>query len=244
MSGHSKWATTKRRKSAVDARRSDLFTKLGNLISVAARQGGDPAMNFSLRMAIDKARSFNMPKENIERAIKRGLGEGGGAALEEVIYEGFGPGKTAMMIECLTDNRNRTASEIKHLLEKHGGTFAGPGSVAWMFEKKGCLSAFAKATADKLQINNLEELELRLIDFGIEDIEIIDDEVVIYTKPEELQKTKENLEKAGVEVSSASIEYVAKEKKEISEEAAAGLEALINELDEHNDVKEYYLNIK
>jgi len=147
MSGHSKWATTKHKKEAIDKKRGALFTKLGNAITIAARQGSDLETNFSLRLAIDRAKAANMPKENIERAIKRGAGEIEGAQLEEIIYEGFGPGKISIIIETLTDNKNRTVSEIKHILDKSGGTMAGQGSVMWMFERN-------KSAKDKFVAKN------------------------------------------------------------------------------------------
>ena len=137
MSGHSKWATTKRQKAVTDAKRGAIFTKIGNIITISAREkGGDPAVNFSLRIAIEKAKQANMPKENIERAIKRGTGEGGGATIEEIYYEGIGPANTQFIVKCLTDNRNRSASTVRHLFSKYGGSM---GSVAWNFEKKGVI---------------------------------------------------------------------------------------------------------
>ncbi len=151
MSGHSKWSKIKHKKGAADAKRGAVFTKLGNAVTLAARQGGgDPEMNFSLRLAIDKAKAGNVPKENIDRAIKRGTGELGGANLEEIIYEGFGPNNIPIIIQTLTDNRNRTVAEIKHILEKSGGTMAGPNSVSWMFEKNNENSFVAK---QKIEVN-------------------------------------------------------------------------------------------
>jgi len=137
MSGHSKWATTKHKKALVDAKRSASFTKLANVVTIAARNGGDPTMNFQLRLAIDRAKAASMPKENIDRAIKRGTGELGGAAIEEIIYEGYGPGGTAILIQCLTDNRLRTVGNVRAAFNKSGGSLAEAGSVAYLFEKKG-----------------------------------------------------------------------------------------------------------
>lgn len=243
MSGHSKWATTKRRKGAVDQKRSNVFTKLTNGITVAARKGGsDPAMNFSLRLAIDRAKEANMPKENIERAIKRGSGELAGEYLEEVAYEGFGPGKIAIIIECLTPNKNRTVSEIKHILEKHGGALAGPGAVAWMFEKKGVITI-----NKKLLTINKDALELKIIDVGVDDIEEDEEEIVVYTKPENLEKVKENLDKEavdwGIKIESANQELVAREKVEVADEINEKLNALFEELEEQQEVSEYYTNL-
>ena len=154
MSGHSKWANIKRTKGAADAKRSSLFTKLARVITVAARdKGGDPEMNFSLRLAIEKAKAANMPKENIERAIKRGTGEiKGEAAIEELIYEGFGPGGIAIIIKCLTDNRSRTAAQMKHILTSHGGSLGSPNSVMWQFEQKGVI----RISNEKLAGKNLD----------------------------------------------------------------------------------------
>jgi len=235
MSGHSKWATTKRKKFAVDAKRSSVFTKLANNVTVAARHGGgDPEMNFRLRLAIERAKAASMPKENIERAIKRGLGELDGQHLEEVVYEGYGPGQVAILVECLTDNRNRTHGEIKKIFESFGGTLAGQGSVAWQFEKKGVIViADAKPT---------EEVELKIIDAGADDFNLTVEEMVVYTKPEDLQKVKENLEKEKFKIEAANLEYVAKEKINLTEEEEEALAKLIEALEEQNEVNEYYLN--
>jgi len=244
MSGHSKWSKIKHKKGAADSKKGAVFTKLGNAITVAAKAGGgDADMNFNLRLAMDKAKQANMPKENIERAIKRGTGELSGQSPEETTYEGFAAGKIPIIIECLTDNKNRTVSEIKHILEKNSGAMAGPGSVMWQFEKKGCLSASAKAMADKLRVNNNEDLELKLIDFNIEDIQINNDEVIIYTKPEQLQQVKQNLENQGIKIESTGIEFVAKEKIEVSNEQGEKISKLFEELDEQQDVSNYYTNI-
>ena len=242
MSGHSKWSKIKHKKGAADAKRGAIFTKLGNAITVAAKSGGgDPDMNFSLRIAIDKAKSSNMPKENIERAVKRGSGEGG--PLEEVIYEGFLPGqsedgqKISILIECLTDNTNRTLTEIKTILEKNGGTLAGVGAVSWAFEKMGVI---------KIQEKIIDELELQLIEAGAEDIDSSnnsDDEIIIYTKADELQKVKENLDQAEIKVDSAELEFVAKDKLEISDEAGEKLENIFDLLDENDDVVNFFTNI-
>lgn len=243
MSGHSKWTQIKHKKGTADQKRGNLFTKLGNAITVAARQaGGDVEVNFSLRLAVDKAKAFNMPKENIERAIKRGTGELAGEKLEEVTYEGFGPGKVALVIECLTPNKNRTVSEIKHILEKQGGTLAGPGAVRWMFEKRGVI------TINKKQLTiNKDEVELKLIDAGADDIEEGEEEIVLYAKSENLQKVKENLEKEAegwdIEINSAGLELVAKEKIEVTDEINEKLEKLFEELDEHQEVSSYYTNL-
>jgi len=230
MSGHSKWATTKRAKAVVDAKRSSLFTKLSKNIAVAARAGTDPDTNFKLRMVIDKARVFNMPKDNIERAIKRGSGEGGGQ-IESFLYEGFGPGGAALIIEVLTDNKNRTVSNLKHILSKHGGSFANEGSVRWMFDTKGQI--FLKQ--DKLS----EDQELKIIEAGAEDI-IVEDNVKIITFFDALEKVKNSLQAQGFIVDSSEIVYLAKDKVRV--EDPEQLIKLLDDLDDDDDVNNIYTN--
>ncbi|MFA6255225.1 MAG: YebC/PmpR family DNA-binding transcriptional regulator [Patescibacteria group bacterium] len=233
MSGHSKWATTKRQKGAADVKRGAIFTKLGNAITVAAKLGGgDPESNFRLRLAIDLAKSANIPKDNIERAIKRGTGELGGGIIESITYEGFGPFGTAFIIEALTDNRNRSSSSIKHTLTKYGGSLGVSGSVGWLFEQKGVLRI--------KKIN--DELELELIDVGLQDFAIEEDGVTIYTAPTDLKKVKDFLEKKEIAVEYAEIEQVAKEKKQLSPEEKEKLEKLYAELEDNEDVNNYYTN--
>ncbi|NUM25923.1 MAG: YebC/PmpR family DNA-binding transcriptional regulator [Candidatus Buchananbacteria bacterium] len=234
MSGHSKWHQIHRQKGVADAKRGAIFTKLGNNITVAAKLGGgDPDSNFRLRLAIDQAKAANMPKDNIERAIKRGTGElNDGKKIETVNYEGYGPDATAFIIEALTDNRNRTSSNIKHILNKAGGLLAGPNSVAWMFEQKGVI-----------RIKNLaEDLELPLIDAGAQDIVKEDGGVTIYTDPSSLKKVKELLEQHGVEIDYAETEQVAKDKKAVSEEQKEKIQKLFDDLDNDEDVSNYYTN--
>jgi YebC/PmpR family DNA-binding regulatory protein len=248
MSGHSKWSKIRHKKGAADAKRGAIFTKLGNAITVAAKTGGgDPDMNFSLRLAIDKAKGSNMPKENIERAIKRGTGEGGGGPLDEVLYEGFLPAgrqvcpgqsldgqKISILIECLTDNKNRTVAEIKTILEKNGGSLAGPGAVSWAFEKKGVIVINKKLD---------DQLELQLIEAGAEDIDSDENEIIIYTKADELQKVQDNIKNAGIEIDSAELSYIAKDKLEISDEVGEKIEKVFDLLDENEDVVKNYTNI-
>lgn len=239
MSGHSKWSKIKHKKGAADAKKGVIFTKLGNAITIAAKQGGDdPETNFSLRLAMDKAKQANMPKDNIERAIKRGMGELGGGQLEEVVYEGFlsgGSDKIPIIIQGLTDNKNRAVSEIKNILEKSGGSLAGQGSVMWQFEKRGVINF------GEIKLDN--ELELKLIDAGAQDIEENNEEIIIYTKAEDLQKVKENLDKQNIEVKSAELQFVAKEKIDISDEVGEKIQKLFEQLDENDDVTNYYTNI-
>jgi len=241
MSGHSKWATTKRAKFATDAKRAAIFTKLARVVTVAAREkGGDPATNFSLRLAIEKAKAANMPKENIDRAIKRGTGEIKGETIEELTYEGFGPGGTALIIKCLSNNKNRTASQIKHILTSNGGSLGSPNSVLWQFELKGVI----RIENEKLAEKNLEELELQIIDTGAQDIAKEEDSLIIYTKPEDLQKISTSLKTLGLEADYAEIEYVAKERITISEELKEKNQKLFEALDEEEDVDNYYTNLK
>jgi YebC/PmpR family DNA-binding regulatory protein len=237
MSGHSKWATTKRAKAIVDAKRGAAFTKIGNIISIAARKGGDPTTNFSLRMAIEKARGVNMPKENIERAIKRGTGEGGGAAIEEIIYEGIGPAKSQFIVKTLTDNKNRSAAVIRHLFTDAGGAF---GSVGWNFSQKGVI----RIMNDELRIKNLlnEEFELELIDQGVQDINKEEEGWTVYTETGDLQKVKQYLEAKGIVTESADIEYIAKETAVVTGEDKEKVEKFIEALEDNEDVSDYYTN--
>jgi YebC/PmpR family DNA-binding regulatory protein len=241
MSGHSKWATTKRAKAVTDAKRANMFTKLGRAITVTAREkGGDPAANFTLRLAIERARAANMPKENIERAIKRGTGEIKGEIIEELMYEGFGPGGTTIIIKCLSDNKNRTASDIKHALNAHGGSLAGKNAVMWQYELKGVI----RIINEKLAGKNLDELELQIIDLGAQEIIREEDSWLIYTKLEDLQKVNKTLENIGLIPDYAEIEYVAKEKIAVSKEIEEKNEKLFEALDEMEDIDNYYTNIK
>ncbi len=239
MSGHSKWATTKRAKAIVDAKRGAAFTKIANLISIAARKGGDPTMNFALAQAIERGRSVNMPKDNIERAIKRGTGGEGGEVLEELLYEGFGPAQSQFVIKVVTDSRNRAASNIRHIFSKHGGSM---GSVVWNFEQKGVILVSEEVWNNaKL---DWDEFMLEAIDNGADDMKHEFEGVVIFTKPEDLMKTKHWLETKKLNTESAEIEYVAKEKLQLSEEDKTKVETFIDALEEDEDVSDYYSNIE
>ncbi|HEX9664440.1 MAG TPA: YebC/PmpR family DNA-binding transcriptional regulator [Patescibacteria group bacterium] len=237
MSGHSKWSKIKRQKGAADAKRSALFTKLGNAISLAAREmGGDLETNFKLRLAVDKARSANMPRENIDRAIKRGAGELAGDQIEEIIYEGYGPLGVAFVIEALTDNKNRTVGSVRHILAKHDGNLGG--STLWLFDRKGVIRIDpANLKMDK------DEFLLKAIDLGTEDVQEDEDSLIIYTDPGDLQKVKELLEKEGLEIEYAELEYVAKDQiKVVDETLKNSLQKIYVELDEDPDVSNYYTN--
>lgn len=239
MSGHSKWSTIKHQKEAKDQKRGSQFTKLGRAISIAARQGNsdDPDSNFALRLVIDKAKAANMPKENIRRAIDHGLGKGGeGGELKEVIYEGFGPQQSAIIVEAMTDNTNRTVSEIKKIFETRGGSLASPGSVSYMFKKVGQLLIE--------KVGNSEEAMLKLIDLGAEDVDDSSEEIKAYTLPEQLALFKDEVVKSGFKVSNMEITLkpiVLTQPKD--KEAVAKLMALIDALEDHDDVSRTWTNV-
>lgn len=238
MSGHSHWAGIKQRKGVNDAKRAGVFTKHGRLITIAAREGGGkPEMNFKLQMAIDRARYENMPKETIERAIKKGTGElKDGAEIEEIIYEGYGPGNVAMLIKTATDNRNRTGSEIRSLLTKAGGKPASEGGVKFMFKLVGSIVV---AVEDK----KADELELLAIEAGAEDMNLEEEIFVVYTRVEDLKTVKENLEKAGLKIEGAELVHVPVQKTQLVEDSKVEYEKLLEKLDEHEDVQEVYDNL-
>lgn len=236
MSGHSKWAQIKRQKGAADQKRGSLFTKLGHAISIAAREGGeDPESNFKLRLAMDRAKSFNMPKENMDRAIKRGTGEIAGVEISEVTYEAFGPGGVGLIIEIVTDNKNRALADVKNILSKHGGRLGTAGTVNWMFEKKGVV------IIPKKNIQNPDELELTLIDAGAEDIQENEDALTITTTLENVEKVKEVAEKNQLPVEYAGVDLVPKNKQAINE--PGGLEKvkkLVTALEDSEEVNDVY----
>jgi YebC/PmpR family DNA-binding regulatory protein len=240
MSGHSHAKTIKHDKEISDQKRGKLFSKLARMISVAAKEkGGDPETNASLRMAVEKAREINMPQENIERAVRRGTGEiEGGAQLEEVIFEGYGPSGIALIIEGITDNKNRTLAEIKQTLSQNGGKLVGEGAVKWMFERKGVITIIISPATDR------GELELRAIEAGAEDLYWHNNLLDVYTKTEELEKVKKNLEEMGLQIESASLDWVAKEMLEISAKDKEDCQKLFEALDESDSVQEIYSNLK
>lgn len=241
MSGHSRWSKLKHSKGAADIKKGAMFTKLGHLITIAAREGGgDPETNFKLRLGIDRAKKANLPKDNIDRAIKRGIGELAGEKIEEILYEAFGPGGSAIVIETLTDNKNRTVGSLRRIFNKYGGKLGEQNSVLWMFSRYGII----RIVDFRLKINELDELQLSLIDGGAEDIQIKHDEMEIYTKLEDLQKIKEVIEKQGIEVDYAEAEWFAKDLISISEQAQKKVDAIFKELDDEPDVNDYYTNIK
>ncbi len=236
MAGHSHWAQIKRKKAAQDAKRGQLFTKLIREIIVAVRQGGsgDPDMNPRLRAAIQAARAVNMPKENIERAIKKALGLEEGSQFEEAVFEGYGPGGVAILINAITDNRKRTVSEIRHLFSKYGGNLAEPGAVAWIFEQKGLIVVPRKEEEKVLEI---------AIENGAEDTKEYESEIEVVTAPQDFEKIKESLEKAGIEIISAKITMVPKNTVPITEEnSAQSLLKLMEALEDLDDVQQVYAN--
>lgn len=236
MSGHSKWATIKRAKGANDAKRGQLFTKIAGTISIAVKQGGSPDPNFNprLRLAIDKAKESNMPRESIERAIQRGSGGSGEASLEEAVYEGFGPGGTAIIVEAVTDKKQRTVAEVKNVFEKNGGSMGAQGSVAYMFDKVGEVVAHADGkSADEL-------LEIAL-ESGADDVENEANLAYFYTQPNSLMQVKSNLEESGLKIEEAEIVY--KPKTFVSSpENQSKVEGIVQKLEDLDDVQKVYTN--
>lgn len=231
MSGHSKWATTKRQKAVVDAKRGALFTKIGNQIAIAARAGTDPAMNPSLAMVLEKARLANMPKANIERAIAR-VADKSAAALIEETYEAYGPGGVGIIIEVATDNKNRTMPEVRHTLEKNGGRMADPGSVMFQFAREGVI--FVPQKNDELTMSALEA--------GAEDISEETDGTTIYTAAGDLAKVRSGLIDAGYTIESAELQYVATTNMPVDEANAEKLEKLLEAVDDLDDVTAVHTN--
>lgn len=236
MSGHSKWSTIKRAKGANDAKRGALFTKLSREIIQAARQGGgDPAMNFKLRLAVQRAKAANMPHDNIERAIAKATGAASEDNLDEITYEGYGPGGTAILVSALTDNRNRTVSEIRHQFSRAGGSLGESGSVAWQFEAKGIITV-------PVNSKDPEELALQAIDAGAEDVELQGDVVEVRTDPSSLEAVRKALESAGLEVENADFAMVPRVTVELDEKAAHQALRLIEALEDLEDVQRVYSN--
>ncbi len=236
MSGHSKWSTIKRQKGVADARRGQMFTKLSNAITIAVKQGGEasPESNFKLRLTIDRARAANMPKDNIERAIKRASGKQD-VALEELLYEGFGPGGVALMVTAVTDNKQRTVSTIKNVLEKNGGVLASQGAVSYLFAKRGVLNI------DRNDLSSDEVLN-RGVNAGVEDMEEDNNNVFFYTNPSWLQQTKEKLEEQGIHVTGAELMFVPTTYVKQNEEASKKIIVLVEKLEELDDVLEVVTN--
>ena len=231
MSGHSKWSTIKRQKGVADARRGQLFTKLAREIIVAVREGGDnPESNFRLRLVIQKARDNNMPLDNIERAIKRGSGHAEGAALVEMTLEGYGPSGVAILVQALSDNRNRTLQEVRNIFTRNGGNLGEAGCVAWLFDSRGLITVETDG-------KDAEELALEAIDAGADDVKIEKDYIDIYTKPTELEKVREALEAKNITVASAELSMVPKSTIDMEEKAALQTLKLLDKLEELDEVQ-------
>lgn len=237
MSGHSKWANIKHRKAAQDAKKGKVFTRMGKELSIAAKQGGgDPESNFRLRTLVDKARAANMPLENITRAIKRGTGELPGVSYEEQLYEGYGPEGIAILVECLSDNKKRTVSEIRHAFSSGNGNLAEAGAVSWMFEKKGVI----RATANGLKEDDFIE---QLIDFEVSDISIDEQTVTIIVSPKQLEMVKKVLQDTGHTIESAELEMVAKNLVTLAPEKEQKVISFLEQIEEMDDVQNVYTNL-
>jgi len=231
MSGHSRWSQIKRQKGVTDAKRGQLFTKLTREIIAAVRQGGsNPEVNFRLRLAVQKARDNNMPLDNVERAIKRGSGELEGVILVEMTLEGYGPGGAAILVQALSDNRNRTLQDVRNIFTRHGGSLGESGCVAWIFESMGLIT---------VEINELdaEDLELQAIDAGAEDVKVENGYVEIYTKPEEMEKVREALAQQKLAIASAELSMVPKNIIELEEKSAIQTLKLLDKLEELDEVQ-------
>jgi len=236
MSGHSKWANIKHRKGKMDAIRGKITTKISREITVAVRTGGaDPAGNMRLKLALQKAKENNVPKENIQRAIQKGIGTLEGGNYEEIVYEGYGPGGVAVMLEILTDNRNRTAADIRHLFAKHGGNLGEAGCVAWMFDKKGLF------LIDKTAVSE-EDLMLAALDAGAEDIKSDGDQYEVITAPDDWEKVRAALDAAKITVASAQVTMVPQTEVKLTGTDAVKMLKLMDALEDHDDVQEVYAN--
>jgi len=237
MSGHSKWSTIKHKKAAEDAKRGKLFTRLAREITIAAGEGGgDPEINFSLRLAVDKAKSANMPKDNIERAIKRGTGELKGEDLEEVVYEGYGPNGVAFLVQVLTDNKNRTVADVRRVLTRQGGTLAEAGAVAWQFERKGYIAIAPDGTDE----DTIFEIA---VEAGAEDIVFGDDLIEVYADLEYFQAVRQALEDAGIQFETAELAMIPKTTMQLEEKQTLQVMAVIDALEDLDDTQQVYSNL-
>ena len=242
MSGHSHWAGIKYKKQLADAQKGKVFSKLAREISISAREGRDPDVNPKLRVAIEKAKKMKMPWENIERAIKKGAGEISGEKLEEVLFEAYGSGGIAILIEGITDNKNRALNEVRQILEKNKGKLVSEGGVKWMFERKGCITINFKSQTPNPK--SKEELEMAAIEAGAEDFYWHGEVLDLYTKVGDLERVKKNLEERGIKIESSSLDWVAKEMLEVGEREREELEKLFEALDESEAVQEIYSNLR
>ena len=247
MAGHSHWHSIRYKKERADTKRSQIFAKLSRMITVAAREGGgDPDLNPRLALAIERAKEYNIPLENIERAIKKGTGELETERLEEVLYEGYGPGNVAVIVEAITDNKNRTLSELKQIFSQYGGKLVETGAVKWMFERKGVITMNLNQEILKglSREQKKEKLELLAIEAGAEDIYWHSGKIDVYVKPEELKKTREKLEKEGLKIEEVSLDWVPKNYHEVSSEDREKIQKFFETLDENDSVQEIYSNLK
>jgi YebC/PmpR family DNA-binding regulatory protein len=236
MSGHSKWSTIKRQKGVADARRGQIFTKLAREIIVAVREGGDnPEGNFRLRLVIQKARDNNMPLDNIERAIKRGSGHAEGVSLVEMVLEGYGPSGVAVLVQALSDNRNRTLQEVRNIFFRNGGNLGEAGCVAWLFDSRGVITV-------ETDNQDSEELALEAIDAGADDVKIEKDYIDIYTKPAELEKVRKALEAKNITIASAELSMIPKSPVELEEKAALQTLKLLDKLEELDEIQQVSSN--
>ncbi|HPD19815.1 MAG TPA: YebC/PmpR family DNA-binding transcriptional regulator [Candidatus Pacearchaeota archaeon] len=237
MSGHSHWHSIKFKKGVADAKKSKIFSKLAREISIAARESGaDLTFNPKLRTVVDKAKAVNMTSESIDRAIKKGAGELGGANFEEFTFETYGPGNTALIVEGITDNKNRSLGELKIILNQNGGKMVAEGAIRWMFEKKGVIYINKETLKEK------EEAELLAIESGAENFEWQEDGLIVYTKPEDLERIKNFFRDNNIEIESGDLEWVAKETIELSPDLKEKNQKLFDALDEHDDVQNIYTN--
>jgi len=243
MSGHSHSKKIKREKAITDQKRGQMFSKMARVIWLAVKEGGiNPETNSKLKIAIEKAKGFNLPRENIERAIKQATGGGQEANLEEVLYEAYGPGGIAIIIEGITDNKNRTLGEVKQILSQNNGKLVGEGAVRWLFEKRGVITVIFDSQPSS--IKSREELELAVIEAGAEDIRWYGDDLEVYTMPGNLEKVKKILEEKGIKIDSFSLDWVAKETVDLDEKQKEACQKLFEALDENEAVQEIYSNLK
>ena len=240
MSGHSKWHSIKHKKAKEDAKRGNIFGKLSKSLMIAAREGGsgDPDNNFSLANAVAKAKEYNMPQENIDRAIKKGIGGDDGERFETIMYEGYGPGGTALMVEAMTENKNRTAAEVRNMFSKSGGNLGETGCVGWLFERKGII------LVDKNLIKDEEAFMLDVIDSGAEDIVEVDGIYEISTPPTEFMNVRKGLSTSKIDVKSAEVTYVPKASVEVSKKETDRVLRMINTLEDHDDIQNVYSNVE
>lgn len=238
MSGHSKWANIKNKKEKTDAQRGKVFTKIGREIAIAVKEGGaDPANNSKLRDVIAKAKANNMPNDNITRSIKKAAGEGGSVNYEEITYEGYGPGNMAVIVEVLTDNRNRIAAEMRHIFDKSGGNLGASGCVSWMFDKKGLIVIERSALLDE------DEVMMQALDVGAEDFNAMEDAFEVYTAPSDFSAVREALEAAGYTFISAEVRMIPQNTVNVDDaETVEKIERFLERLDDNDDVQEVYHN--